>query len=53
MKWALVDNTNTVQNLIVYDGVAAYTPPEGLTLQQVNPWVQIGQLSTIPQPGGD
>lgn len=53
MIWALVDSENTVQNIIVYDGITPYVPPNSLTLQQINPWVKIGQSVHTPQPSGD
>jgi len=49
-EWALVDANGIVQNIIVYDGSSPYTPPQGLTLEQVNNWVQIGQNVNTPQP---
>jgi len=30
--YALIDSNNIVQNIIVYNGTAQYTPPAGLTL---------------------
>jgi len=49
MKWALVNSDGIVQNVIVYEG-APYTPSEGLTLQQVNSWVNIGSHINDPEP---
>lgn len=34
MAWALIDEANTIVNVIEYDGIAEYTPPAGLTLIQ-------------------
>jgi hypothetical protein len=50
MKWALVDSSGMVQNVIEYDGVTEYTPPEGISLQQVNEWVQIGKAHDAAEP---
>ena len=50
MKWALIDENGIVKNLIAYDGAALYTPTAGLTLQQVNPWVQVGQNADTSEP---
>ena len=50
MKWALVDSNNIVQNVIVYDGVSPYTPPDSLSAQQVNDWLNIGDDINEPQP---
>ena len=33
-NYAIVDATNTVINVIAYDGVSPYTPPTGTTLVQ-------------------
>ena len=41
MKWALVDSNNIIQNTIAYDGTTEYVPAEGLTLVQVNDWLDI------------
>ena len=32
MPWLLIDTNSIIDNVIEYDGVAEYTPPEGLTL---------------------
>lgn len=50
MKWALVDPSNIVMNLIVYDGVAEFTPPSSLTLRQVEDWIRIDQDADAPKP---
>lgn len=50
MKWALVDGSSIVQNIISYDGVSAYQPPQGLQLLEVNDWVHIGDNKDIAQP---
>jgi hypothetical protein len=50
MKWALVDAGNVVKNLIVYDGVSRYIPPDGLSIIQVNDWVEIGELVDKAEP---
>ena len=50
MNWALVDANGIVQNLIAYDGKTPYSPPTGMTLEQVNPWVQVGQNIDTPEP---
>lgn len=49
MKWALIDNQEIIQNIIAYDGVSEFLPPEGLTLNQVNDWCLIGQNINITQ----
>lgn len=36
MKYALIDTTNTVSNLIEWDGIEPYTPQQGFTILQVN-----------------
>lgn len=45
MQWALVDANNIVQDLIVYDGHAVYTPEAGLELMQVNDWIGMGDAA--------
>jgi hypothetical protein len=49
MKWALVDSDNIIQNVIAYDGADEYIPPQGVTLQQVNDWLHIGDNVNQPQ----
>ena len=44
MIWVLVDSNNVVKNIIVYDGVAPYAPPEGLVLKQASDSVRIGDI---------
>lgn len=34
--WALIDGTDTVANVIDWDGVTPYSPPDGLTLVDTN-----------------
>jgi hypothetical protein len=50
-RYLILDETNTVTNIIVYDGVAEYNPGEGFTLEQhpINedntlPFVTIGSV---------
>jgi hypothetical protein len=50
MKYALVDANNIVQNLIVYSEGSNYTPEEGLSVQQVNEWINIGDNKDAPEP---
>lgn len=52
MKTALVDVNGFVQNVIALQDGADYTPPEGLQIQEVNDWVDIGQSVDVaaPQP---
>ena len=50
MKWALVDTNEIVVNVIAYDGVSEYAVPEGLSLEEVNDWVDIGQATDVPEP---
>jgi len=50
MQWAFVDNNNIVDNIIMYDGVSQFTPPDGLSLQQINDWVGIGQNINVSEP---
>ena len=50
MNWCLVDAAGFVKGIIVYNGTDPYTPAEGLTLQQVNNWVQVGQNINTPEP---
>ena len=55
MRWALVDSNNKVRNVIVYDGISPYLPPEGIVLREVNDWVEIGldadiKEADVPKP---
>lgn len=50
MQWALVDGSNIVQNIIVYDGVSDYQPQDGLSLVEVNDWIKIGDEKNTPEP---
>ena len=53
MKWALVDSNNVVQNTIAYDPAlphGPYTPPDGLTLMEVNDWCEKDQPVTDTPP---
>ena len=57
MKWALVDKDNIVKHLIVYDGVAEYKPADGLSLIEVNDWIdkedhkdKLKPIDKIPDP---
>lgn len=49
MKWAWIDSNNIVRNIIVYDGIAKYSPPEGYTLEEINDWVNILDSKDIPE----
>lgn len=49
MQYALVDSNNVVKNFIV-PPVGEWVPPVGLTVQQVNDWVEVGQDTGTPQP---
>lgn len=57
MKWALVDERNIVRNVIVYNGVDKYTPPEGLRVMEVNDWVEkeegVDKAAPPPSPPYD
>ena len=44
MRWALIDGTNTIVNIIEWDGVTKYKPADGLTLLRVNSKAMIGAL---------
>lgn len=53
MKYALVDNSGTVKNIIAYDPAepyGPYTPPDGVTLTQINNWVEIEGNVNDPEP---
>lgn len=50
MKYALVNASNVVENLIIYREGSQYTPPAGLTLRQVNDWVKINDDADINEP---
>ena len=50
MRWAIVDGNGEIQNIIAYDGISAYAPPNGFTLQQVNDWLGIGSGINDTQP---
>lgn len=50
MKWGLVDSNAICQNIIQYDGSSPYEAPEGLVLQQINDWIQIGDNVSIDPP---
>ena len=43
MKWALINEDGMVVNIIAYDGKAPYRPADGLSLVEVNDWVEIGE----------
>jgi hypothetical protein len=46
-NYAMVNNeTNRVDNVIVWDGVSEYAPPEGYTLVEIPP-----RSETEPTPG--
>lgn len=49
MKWALVDDSNIVQNIIIYDGKSNYTPPKGFSLRQIEDWIEIGLNADLPE----
>ena len=56
MIYVLIDNTNTVVNVIVYDGVSEYTPPAGQTLKEAPDGTAIGYTydgAAFHAPGGD
>jgi len=42
MRYALVDANDLVVNVIEYDGVQPYKPKDGLSLIEVNDWIEIG-----------
>jgi hypothetical protein len=42
MAYVLTDDTNTVVNVIVYDGHSEYAPPTGQTLKQAPDGTAIG-----------
>jgi len=46
MQWALVDANGIIQNLIVYNGIHPYIPPEGFTLKQVAAGKKIGDSAS-------
>ena len=41
MPWLLIDTNSIIDNVIEYDGVAEFTPPEGLTLVHYTGSVQV------------
>lgn len=49
MKWALVDKNNIVRNIIVYDEGTPYFPPDWLTVEQINDWIDIGDMKDNPE----
>jgi hypothetical protein len=54
MAYVLLDNTNTVVNVIVYDGVSTYIPPTGQTLKAAPDGTGIGWTfdgTTFHAPG--
>ena len=57
MRYAIVDDaTKVVQNVIVWDGVTPFTPPDGTTLVNVDNipcgpgWIEQPDGSFIPPP---
>lgn len=36
MRYALIDQNGNIVNLITWDGVTPYNPPQGLTLERVS-----------------
>lgn len=42
-RYAVVDDAGTVVNIIMWDGVSPWTPPEGCTVRLATP------ADTIPQ----
>ena len=55
MRYAIVDNaTKVVQNVIIWDGVTPFTPPDGTTLVNVDGilcgtgWIQQPDGSFLP-----
>lgn len=60
MRYALVNAEGLVENAIVYDGEANYTPPDGLTLVEIPDgigggpgWTYDGTTWTAPPPPPD
>lgn len=41
MNWALVNESGIVENIIEYDGVEPYIPADGLSLLEINDWIDI------------
>jgi hypothetical protein len=50
MRMALVDDKGIVKNVIVYDPSKEWNPPAGLTLVEVNDWVNIDDAYDKPLP---
>lgn len=50
MKWALVDSDSIIKNIIIYDGISEYSPPDGLNLTQVEDWLNMNEHIDSPQP---
>lgn len=42
MRYAMIDTSGVVENVIVWDGETDYEPPEGMTLLSCVPEVSIG-----------
>lgn len=56
MHYCIIDGTGNVINVIIWDGVSAYTPPAGTTLIQSNTagigWTYANGIFTNPNQGG-
>lgn len=50
MKWALVNSDSIIKNVITYDGVSEYTPPDDLNLMQVPDWLNMEDHINKPEP---
>jgi hypothetical protein len=50
-NYLLIDVNNVVQNVIVYDGVSEYTPPDGLELAAAPDDIFVG-IGHVRQPDG-
>lgn len=49
MKYALHNEHGIIVNVIEYDGKNKYNPGAGLTLCEINDWVQIGDHKDTPK----
>lgn len=44
-RWCIVaESGDVVENIIIWDGVSDYTPPEGRYLVEANDYVEIGWI---------
>lgn len=50
MKWALIDSSDIVRNIIVISPDIPYTPADYFSLEEVNDWVNIGDPKDTPEP---